>query len=322
MAPKVSCVIINWNGDSDTVRCLDSLLKLDYDNCHVVLSDNGSRKESLQALKDWRATNLPAGRCGGISSLQICENGKNLGFTGANTVGINHALTSGADYVLFLNNDTIVTPDFLGKMVEAAESDPKVGITGCKIFFADTDQTGMHKIWSLGGYSFVGGMPLNIAEGQSDSSEWTGRKVQPLINGCCMLIKRAVIETIGVQDDRLFFGMDDVDYSLRASRKGWKNMVVYDAIIYHAASQSVVKRSSLQAYYLFRNVLLLRVSHFQWYQNIIFFIVFTLRYVALGSMYRWLTGESKANWGVYFAIRDFFSGNTGECSHTAALRGV
>jgi GT2 family glycosyltransferase len=321
MAPKVYCIIINWNGDSDTIRCLNSLLRLDYDNCHVVLSDNGSRTESLRVLKDWKAIHLATGQCGGISSLQIFENGRNLGFTGANTVGINHALANEADYVLFLNNDTIVTPDFLSRMVAAAEADPSVGITGCKIFLADHDQQGRHQIWSLGGYSFVAGMPINIGAGQYDEPAWTGCRTQPLINGCCMLIKRAVIETIGVQDDRLFFGMDDVEYSLRASRGGWKNLVVYDAVIYHASAQSVVPRSGLQAYYIFRNALQLRVHHFRWYQNLVFFTVFISRYIAAGSIYRWLTGDGKVNRGIYYAIRDFISGNTGECKHAVALRG-
>jgi GT2 family glycosyltransferase len=70
-----------------------------------------------------------------------------------------------------------------------------------------------------------------------------------------MLIKRGVIETIGVQDDRLFFGMDDVEYSLRASLTGWKNLIAYDAVIYHAGSQSVTPNSGLQVYYIFRNAL-------------------------------------------------------------------
>ena len=320
MQPRVSVIIINWNGERDTVPCLDSLLKINYDNCHVLLSDNGSRAESLHILQDWKAVHLIAGQGGGIASLEILENAKNLGFTGANTVGINHALANGADYVLFLNNDTIVTPDFLARMVAAAEADPSVGIVSCKIFYTDADQQGKHKIWSLGGYSFVRGMPINIAGGTYDEPEWTGIKEQALINGCCMLIKRGVIETIGVQDDRLFFGMDDVEYSLRASRHGWKNLVVCDAVIYHAGSQSVTPNSGLQVYYIFRNALQLRTQNFPWYKNLGFFTYFAFRYVLAGSLYRWITGKGRVNRGVYYALLDFYRGNTGECKYVQALK--
>lgn len=321
MQPKVSVIIINWNGERDTIACLNSLLEIDYDNCHVILSDNGSRSESLQALKDWRATHLQTGRSGGIASLDILENGRNLGFTGANTVGINHSLANGADYVLFLNNDTIVTPDFLSRMVTAAETDSSVGIVGCKIFSTNTDRQGKHKIWSLGGYVFIRGMPINIAGGNYDKPEWTGIKEQPLINGCCMLIKKGVIETIGVQDDRLFFGMDDVEYSLRASRRGWKNIADYDAVIYHAGSQSVTPNSGLQVYYIFRNALQLRAQNFPWYKNLVFYMFFTFRFVIAGSLYRWIIGTGKINLGVYYALIDYYHGITGECKHTQALKG-
>lgn len=321
MKPKVFVVIINWNGERDTINCLNSLLALDYPNCHVLLSDNGSRPESLHALREWQAAHLSSGRSGGIASMEILENGRNLGFTGANTVGINRAMEQGADYVLFLNNDTIATANFLTQMIAAAEADAHVGIVGCKIFYAEPDPQGRHQIWSLGGYSWVRGMPINIAGGSYDRPEWKGVKEQPLVNGCCMLIRRGVIETVGVQDDQLFFGMDDVDYSLRASRQGWRNLVVLDAEIYHASAQSVVPRSGLQAYYIFRNALQLRTKNFSLIRNIPFFVIFAARYVVAGCLYRWLRGRGQVNRGVYYALKDFFQGRTGECGHVQALSG-
>lgn len=319
--PSVYAVIINWNGEKDTIVCLDSLMKLDYGNLHLVISDNGSRKESLDAIERWFRTNVD-GRVGpcAIASYAIIKNGRNLGFTGANTVGINYALDNWATYVLLLNNDTIVTPTFLTDMVEQLEATPDAGIAGCKIFYADADFSGRHKIWSLGGYRLRWGMPINSASGQHDRREWRGVRGQQLVNGCCMLIKRSVIDSIGVQDDRLFFGMDDVEYSFRAHERGWKNIVVRDAVIYHAASQSVVPNSGLQVYYLFRNVLLFRYRSFKWYQNIIFSISFFVRYVAIGSTYRYLVGRGRVNRGVFYALLDFFTGITGECPHTDVLK--
>lgn len=320
MQPKVFLILINWNGERDTVPCLNSLLLMEYDNAHIVISDNGSTVESLNVIKKWRSEHSSSFGRSGIASLEILENGRNLGFTGGNTAGINYALKNSADYVLFLNNDTIVTADFLNRMVKQGEADPAVGIIGCKIYEGTPDMAGKPRIWTLGGYSFVRGLPLNIGGGQFDDPKWSGIRIQPLINGCCMLIKKRVIETIGVQDDRLFFGMDDVEYSLRASRHGWKNIVVYDATIYHAGSQSVSPRSGLQVYYNFRNALQFRSRAFPWYRNLAFYFMFTIRYLIGGSLMRWITGRGKANRGVYYALLDFFRGATGECKHVSQIK--
>ncbi len=318
--PRVCIVLVNWNGERDTLICLESLLALDYANFQVVISDNGSRPESLDVIKQWIGSHSVAN----LSTPEgffcvVIENGTNLGFTGANTVGINYALAHAADYVLFLNNDTIVTSDFLTKMIEAAESDSKVGIVGCKIFYSAQEEDGRHKIWSLGGYTFAKGMPVNVASNEYDRADWRGVRSQELINGCCMLIKRGVIESVGVQDDRLFFGMDDVEYSFRAARNGWKNLVNLDALIYHSASQSVVSHADLQIYYLFRNVLIFRSRSFAWYQNMAFYSYFALRYVVIAGLYRWLVGKSRVNLGMFLGLRDFMRGVSGECKHPEIL---
>jgi GT2 family glycosyltransferase len=318
--PRVCIVVVNWNGERDTLICLESLLTLNFPNFDVVISDNGSRSESLDAIKKWvadhSATDVSTSGC---LSCVVIENGKNLGFTGANTVGIKHALAHDADYVLFLNNDTIVTSDFLSKMVETGESDSKVGIVGCKIFYAARENDGRHKIWSLGGYRFSKGMPVNVANGEYEKADWRGLRPQKLINGCCMLIKRGVIESVGVQDDQLFFGMDDVEYSFRAAKSGWKNIVNLDALIYHSASQSVSSHADLQIYYLFRNVLIFRSKYFAWYQNLAFYSYFGLRYVVIAGLYRWLVGRSQVNTGMLLALRDFMKGVSGECNHREIL---
>jgi GT2 family glycosyltransferase len=322
MKPRVTAIIVNWNGERDTVVCLNSLKTVEYDNLQVILSDNGSRAESVCALEDWFIANPPSPKSArGITDYQLIENGRNLGFTGANSVGIEAALRHGAEYVLFLNNDTIVTPDFLERMVDVAEEDGSIGIVGCKIFFAEPDAgEDSPRIWSLGGYRFRFGMPLNVAHGERDRPEWTGVHRQDLINGCCMLIRRRVIEQIGVQDDLLFFGMDDVEYSLRAARQGWTNAVVRDAFIYHAASRSVNSRSALQAYYLFRNVLYFRLRNFSWRENVGFGLVFAFRYLAAGAAVRWLVGRGAVNRGMVLGLRDCMAGRMGECPHPALRR--
>ena len=318
-SPKVFAIIINWNGDKDTIQCLNSLLSVRYDNLNVVISDNGSRQESLDAIRHWLSKNPPGMGGNGPVAYALLENGRNLGFTGANTVGIKLAVERGADYVLFLNNDTTVSPDFLSRMIAVSEGNAKYGILGCKILSASTQGQEAERIWSLGGYKWHCGIPLNIASGKLDRPKWKGVIENDLINGCCMLIRRPVIDQIGVQDDALFFGMDDVEYSFRAMKHGWQNAIVLDAQIHHIGSHSV-GGSPVQAYYLFRNMLFLRATNFRWHENLQFALIYAIRYVLLGGVARLLLGRTVGNTGMIYGIRDFFTGKMGECHHPSLMK--
>jgi len=329
-APKVHVIVINWNGEDDTCRCLSSLMSVDYPNMHVVVSDNGSRPASLEALREWARQNhvgpsdaAAQGAAGapGIRSFTILENGRNLGFTGANTVGIEHAMADGTDYVVFLNNDTLVTPTFLSLMVSAAEKDPTLGLLGCKTFHGDGTSTERPRIiWSLGGYAYHFGNPMNRGSNQPDRPEWNGVVENELICGCCMLIRRAAIEQCGVQDDDIFFAIDDVEYSMRVARAGWKNALVLDAEIYHAGSRSVEGRVGLQLYYLFRNTYFFRSKYFPWYRNIVFFTHHLTRYLVIGGLGRLVLGRGRANIGMFLGVWDFLVGRMGECPHPGLLK--
>lgn len=329
--PVVFVIIINWNGEDDTRACLNSLMHVAYPNMHVVVSDNGSRPDSLGALRDWASKqgvvvsppDAPPliNPAGGVRSLCIIENGRNLGFTGANTAGIRHAQRHNADYVLFLNNDTVVTPDFLSRMVEVAETDPKYGLLGCKTLLGSGEPSDAKRtVWSLGGYEYRFGNPMNIGSNMPDRPEWSGLQDNELICGCCMLIRRQTIEQCGVQDDDLFFAIDDVEYSLRVAQAGWKNALVLDAVIFHAGSRSVEGRAGLQLYYLFRNTYYFRSKYFPWYSNIVFFTHHLLRYFVIGGVGRFLLGRGRANRGMLLGVRDFLAHRMGECPHSGLLR--
>jgi GT2 family glycosyltransferase len=328
-APSVFVIVINWDGEDDTRQCLTSLQAVDYPNMHVVISDNGSRPASLAALREWAAGHAIVQSApqesprlvgtGGIRSLCILENGSNLGFTGANTTGIRHALRHGADYVLFLNNDTVVTPAFLSRMVEVAEREPGYGLLGCKTLLGDGSDP-QRTIWSLGGYEYRFGNPMNIGSNQPDRPQWKGVVENELVCGCCMLIRRKAIETCGVQDDDLFFAIDDVEYSLRVAQRGWRNALVLDAEIYHAGSRSVDGRTGLQLYYLFRNTYYFRAKYFRWYRNILFFGHHFLRYFVIGGLGRFVLGRGSANKGMWLGVVDFLARRMGECHHPALAR--
>jgi len=130
MLPKVFIIILNWDNWTDTKDCLKSLENNGYPNYEVVVVDNGSTEKF--EISD--------------PKIKVIYNKENLGFSGGNNVGIKYALDNNADYVLLLNNDTIVNHNFLNKLVEIAEKDNKIGMVGPKIYFPDSK-----KIWFAGG---------------------------------------------------------------------------------------------------------------------------------------------------------------------------
>src|SRR5438270_5844521 len=119
--PRVSIVMLNWNSYRVTLDCLLSLRKMDYRNFEVVLVDNGSVDGSPEKLLE----NAP--------EIRLIKNATNLGFAGGSNVGIRDALRRGTDYVLLLNNDTIVALDFLSQLVHVTESDEKIGAASPKV---------------------------------------------------------------------------------------------------------------------------------------------------------------------------------------------
>ena len=122
--PEVSIIILNWNGLEDTIECLESLKKITYPNYKLIIVDNGSEGNDVAVLRH---------RFG--SYIHIIEKDKNYGFTEGNNIGMRYALKGEARYILLLNNDTIVDPDFLSNLIKVAAGDPKIGLLIFCIFF-------------------------------------------------------------------------------------------------------------------------------------------------------------------------------------------
>src|SRR5688572_19863302 len=120
---RVVVVVLNWNGGDDTLECLASLRHLRYTNVHTIVVDNGSSDESVANI----GTAFP--------EIPLIQTGVNLGYAGGNNVGIRAALATGAEYVLLLNNDTVVDPDCVDAFVEAARAHPEGALFGAKIYY-------------------------------------------------------------------------------------------------------------------------------------------------------------------------------------------
>jgi len=253
---KVSVIIVNWNGFKDTLVCLASLAKINkkYADLTVIVVDNGSTNESVREIRQ----KFPA--------VTLLETGKNLGFTGGNNFGMHYALAHGADFVWLLNNDTFVDPNVLSFV--SVFKDPKVGIAGSKIYFAPEHefhhdrykaQERGNVLWYAGGivdwanvYASHRGVD-EVDRGQYDATSET-----PFITGCSLMIRKEVIEKIGMLDDRYYLYLEDLDFCLRAKEAGYKLMYVPSSVLWHVnAGSSARPGNPLHEYYLTRNRLLL-----------------------------------------------------------------
>jgi len=269
---KVFIIIINFNGWPDTKECLESLGRTDYDNFEIVLIDNVSKEPmpsisvipaeaGIQAQKTESESRVKPGM-----TIKQIFNEQNLGFAGANNQGVKLALENKVDYVLLLNNDTTVEPDFLSRMVKEAEDDESAGIVGPLIYFYDDppatpersdDGRGHNKIWSAGGkitnYATRGEL---IAYNELDEDEYRTPEQVDYISGTCLLIKAEVIKKISLISEDYFLYYEDTDWCLRAAKAGWRSVVVPAAKIYHKASKSTQEASYPYIYYHSRNGLM------------------------------------------------------------------
>lgn len=243
--PQVWIVVLNWNGRVDTLECLGSLELLRYPNFHVLVVDNGSRSGEIEHLRE------------AFPRVRILSLPENRGYTGGNNAGIRLALGNGADYVWLLNNDTTADPACLAALVDEAEKDPGIGCLSPVIY----DYASPH------GIQFCGEVldhrnqrqlrPLSVEEARQ-----AGKEGLLLLWGTALLLRRTLIDAIGLLDDRYFAYEEDYDYSLRAIAAGFEARVVSEAAVFHKSAQSLgSSRAPLKEYLVVRNWYLLCRSH-------------------------------------------------------------
>ena len=249
--PKVGIVILNWNGLEDTSACLASLAAVDYPEVEVVVVDNGSTDGSPDHIRER------------FPEVMVLETGRNLGYAGGNNVGVRYALDRSADYVLLLNNDTEVAPDSLRRLVEAVEADPRAGVAGPTIYYHDRPEL----IWSAGGaIDWRRGSTRMVGLDEPDRGQFgvTPREVD-FVTGCAMLIRREVLERVGLLDERFFLYYEEVEWCVRARRAGYRILHVPAARIWHKIPSDGRESSPSVHYYMARNRLLfLRTAGAGW----------------------------------------------------------
>jgi GT2 family glycosyltransferase len=240
-------VIPNWNGRHWLATCLGALSAQTIRDFKVILIDNGSTDGSVEYVKE----SFPV--------TQVIANRTNVGFAAAVNQGI---LASQSRYVVLLNNDTEAAPDWLETLVEAAESDGRVGMCASKMLFADRPNV----INSTGICVDRAGIAWDRRGGEIDDM----RESEPVDvfgpSAGAGLYRRAMLEEIGLFDEDFFAYLEDVDLAWRARRAGWRCLHVPAACVLHHHSATGIEGSPFKSFHLGRNKIWLLVKNYPFKQ--------------------------------------------------------
>jgi hypothetical protein len=220
-APHVTIIIVTFNGLNDTLECLNSISKATYGNLRVILVDQNSKDGTVDAVR----AQFPR--------VDLIENPVNDGFTGGNNLGMGAAMEQPTDYVFLLNNDTIVEPGLLEKLLAPMEADMGIGIIGPTMLFYDEPNT----IWWAGSYVDWRGRSCSTDYGRPIGALDMQLRETGFVCGCGMMIRRAVLEEVGFLDNRFFIYFEEVDLCARAHHAGWKIMYLPSAKLWHKISR-------------------------------------------------------------------------------------
>ena len=299
-SPHVSIIVLNWNGRADTVECIESINKVTYPNYSIIVVDNGSTDNSENTLRQR------------YPEIKIIQTGRNLGFAGGMNAGLRHALATGSDFMLLLNNDTIIDREAVVEMAQAASSCPNFGMLSSKLYYYDRPDI----LWYAGATfnPLLGwGRHRGFNErdvGQYDVMEETGRPC-----GCAMMVTREFCKRAGLLNEDFFCYGEEVDWCLRGKKAGFKIMYVPSSKVWHKISSSTGGAKTLiYLYYSVRNTLkciddnvplplAFRFLRYKFVISIFLLSLFSMKSTKFLGMKR-----------IYQGVRDYFRGHMGEFS--------
>jgi GT2 family glycosyltransferase len=256
--PLVSIISINYKQARVTCEMLASLKHVTYPSFEVIIVDNASPNEEILPIEEQ------------FPEVQLIRSPENLGFAGGNNLGI--AVAKGK-YLLFLNNDTEVAPDFLEPLVSLFESNSKVGIASPKIIFYGTDNVIQYA--GCGGINPWTGRSVTVGLMEKDEGQHNTSSSTALIHGAAMMVPMAVIKKVGLMPELYFLYYEELDWCEMIKRAGYQSYYVAEGTVYHKESASVGQGSVMRTYYMYRNRLLFirRNSHgMRFWSGLLFFL--------------------------------------------------
>jgi hypothetical protein len=285
----VYVVLVNYNSCSDTIECLESLLRADYDNVHVIVVDNASADGSVEKLVAWAegdeapaparsvalrqlswppvakpvncaqldAEHVPNGFS--FPAVTLISSKKNLGFAGGNNVALKTVMASTRDgYACLVNNDMVVAPNAISAMVRAIEQDATLAAVGGAIL----DYDAPNLVQSVGGgwMAKLWGTSKVFGSGAKLDEIRIPRELG-YISGGWLLTRFEAIRSVGLLDESYFLYAEDADWGERMRKAGLRLGCAADAFTWHKGSQTIVARSPFQDYHIVRSALLFNRKH-------------------------------------------------------------
>ena len=305
---KISVVILNWKGADDTIDCLRSFAaQSKRGGLHLVVIDNASPDDSVAQIVGWARESgittelldhnaaddrLVAGedlappKLGELRLTLVRSDG-NTGFCVGNNLGARIAFAADADYVLVLNNDTVVDPSFNVALQVALAEDDGTTLYSPQIAYASEPET----IWWFGGRFSRLLSPTYIAQGEVVRDDDGSQPETQWVSGCATLISRGLYDRLGLYDPVFFIWCEEWDLSLRAAAAGVPMRVLPGALVYHKVGKSLGITSPLTFFYAMRNMLILRRRYLPWFLR----LPFNLAYLPYKLVQAIRLGRKKGN---------------------------
>lgn len=294
---RVAVILINYNGLEDTLECIESIKKNDME-VDIIVVDNASKVDEGKIIKER------------YSFVKIIRSDKNLGFSGGNNLAIKYALENNFEYVMLLNNDTIIKSNMISELLKNANENT---IAVPKMYYYDDKNI----IWYDGGYiSKVKGSSNHDNMNKIDNNYSKNRNCT-FATGCCILIHVNILMKIGLLNENYFMYCEDTEYCLRALKNNIKILYIPTAQLWHKVSRSTGgSYSNFATYYMTRN----RFIYLKEYRTYFYFsaYIFTLftRYIRIIQYFIKKDSRWKA---IHNAVIDFKSGKIGEVDKSRYL---
>ena len=218
--PKVSIVILNWNGIKDTIECIDTLMDITYNNYEIFVIDNNSLDNEALMLEQKYTSYVKVIKSGEYRTIQQAKN----------LATQNIVLAGQTKYILFLDNDILVTPDFLSILLYSATLIPNVGIVGPKIFnYYDT-----RRLSGMGGFfNYWTGFHHEMGFNNTVGFKYKNAIAVDYVTPTCMLVAMQLINKIGMWDETIVIAHDDTDICKRATDSGFKVLLSTNSEVFH-----------------------------------------------------------------------------------------
>lgn len=250
--PKVNIVILNFNGLSDTIKCLKSVLKTKYPNFKILVADNGSKINEIKLLKQVIHD----------KKITFLRFSKNYGFSGGNNRIVKKLKSK---YVVLLNNDTEVTPGWLNPLVKTLEIDKKIAVVQPKILWLENKRY-FDYAGACGGYLDKFGYPFTRGRlfDTIEKDENQYNKPQDILwaSGAAIIIRKKIIDKIGLFDEIFFNYMEEIDFCFRVIRNGFKIVSQPKSVVYHKVAGSARKKIFKKRFWEHRNNLLMILKNY------------------------------------------------------------